>query len=254
MLKEIIQHKKEELENYVFDQTPFTGERVSLKAALLTPHHEVGLIAEVKQASPSKGTFTHSFDPIAIAKSYEDAGADAISVLTDKKFFKGSPMYLKQVKATVTLPVLRKDFIIDERQIAETLSMGADAMLLIAAALSPKKLYEFYQRAYENGLECLVEVHNKEELAGVLSVFQPEIIGINNRDLKTFNTTLDTTEAVLPYVPKDSVVVSESGILTAQDIERLSKNGIHGALVGEALMKAETPEKGIQGLFEVEMQ
>ncbi|GGH78962.1 indole-3-glycerol phosphate synthase [Pullulanibacillus pueri] len=249
MLETIIQSKKEEIKKTQFEAGRFEGLRYSLKKALLNPNQSVGLIAEVKQASPSKGVFTTAFDPEHIAKSYESAGADAISVLTDQKFFKGSISYLKLVKQAVHLPVLRKDFIIDERQIDESVAIGADAILLIAAALEPKKLHEFYLKAYEGGLECLVEVHNRQELEALLEEFHPEIIGINNRDLKTFYTTLDTTKEVLPFIPETSVSVSESGILAPEAIDTLKRLGVNGALVGEALMTAETPERGIHYLF-----
>lgn len=250
MLNDIIAKKKQELKNdaprkIMNRESPHR----SLKAALQNANRPVGLISEVKKASPSKGLFAEQFEPEKIASAYEAAGADAISVLTDQSFFQGSAENLISVKRHVQIPVLRKDFIIDERQITESDAIGADVILLIAAALSPQRLYAFYQRAKQLGLECLVEVHNGDELDRLLDVFVPEIIGINNRDLTTFKTDIQHTEDLLRDVPPESLLISESGIKNNHDIGRLERLGVHGVLVGEALMTSSTPEEGIRNLF-----
>ncbi len=177
------------------------------KSRLATP----AVIAEVKKASPSKGVIRADFDPRAIARSYESAGATCISVLTDEAFFQGLDQYLIDIRATVALPVLRKDFIIDPYQIAEARAMGADCILLIVAALQPQQLRDYYAAARDFGLDVLVEVHDRAELDRCLAL-SPAIIGINNRDLRTFETRLSTTFDLLPDIPNDVVVVTESGI------------------------------------------
>jgi indole-3-glycerol phosphate synthase len=249
VLKTIIETKREELKTFVQPEPILKRSKQSLREALLHPHRSIGLIAEVKKASPSKGTFCSHLDPVDVAKRYEASGADAISVLTDRTYFKGDREYLKGIKAAVDIPILRKDFIIDSRQIEESKRIGADAILLIVAALAPKKLYELYKEAKAMDIECLVEVHNREELDELLNVFQPQIIGINNRNLNTFETTIQTTINMLPHLPPGSVVVSESGFKHFTDLAKILDYGVDGILVGEALMTAETPEKGIQRLF-----
>lgn len=248
MLEEIVLQKKEELKTLVLPDKNNVP-HYSLKQALTHPHHILGLIAEVKKASPSKGVFVEDFHPLDIARAYETSKADAISCLTDQKFFQGHRDYLAEIKRDVHLPVLRKDFIIDERQVEESARMGADAILLIAAILDPTHLHELYLKAQENEMEALVEIHTIEELESVLSIFEPEIIGVNNRKLQTFDTNLVTTEFLASTIPDHIVTVSESGIRTAEDIKRLSHLHINGVLVGETLMKATTPEEGIQSLF-----
>ncbi|MGV3488088.1 MAG: indole-3-glycerol phosphate synthase TrpC [Tuberibacillus sp.] len=249
MLETIIKTKIEELKHFSSPVPIETKQKRSLRDALIHPKRKIGLIAEVKKASPSKGTFKETINPTDIASRYERAGADAISVLTDRTFFKGNREYLKAIKSVVNIPVLRKDFIIDERQLEESVQIGADAILLIAAALPPNKLYDFYRQASGLGLECLVEVHNREELERLLDVFQPQILGINNRNLNTFVTTIATTLRLLPFLPKDSVVVSESGFKTNEDVSRILPFGVNGILVGEALMTAASPEEGIYRLL-----
>lgn len=249
MLDRILTTKREELKSFVQPAAVDFQNPRSLREALLNPHHAVGLIAEVKKASPSKGTFKEIIDPAEIAQNYEAAGADAISVLTDRTYFKGHTDFLKVVKGAVNIPVLRKDFIIDERQIEESKRIGADAILLIAAALSPQRLYRLYNEADALGIECLVEVHNREELERTLDVFQPQILGINNRNLNTFETTIETTLEMLKFLPKECVVVSESGFKHGQDVARIIGTEVKGILVGEALMTARSPEEGIQNLF-----
>lgn len=249
MLEQILQTKREELKHFVLPEQNEKTPRVSFFEALSHPNRALGLISEVKKASPSKGVFKETLDPAEVGKLYEKGGADAISVLTDHSYFQGSNANLIKVKKEVSLPVIRKDFIIDRRQIEESERIGADAILLIAAALTPNQLHEFYQEANERGLDSLVEVHNAEELEAVLSVLKPKILGINNRNLKTFETTLRVTEELLPNVPKECLVISESGVLKREDVDFLLSLKVNGALVGEALMRAATPEIGIQQLF-----
>ncbi|WP_017728025.1 indole-3-glycerol phosphate synthase TrpC [Halalkalibacterium ligniniphilum] len=248
MLEKIIQTKREEVEHLELpEQVEVT--KYSLYEALRKPNRSVGLLAEVKKASPSKGLIREDFEPVKIAKGYEEGGADAISVLTDQLYFQGHRDYLTAVKRSVHLPVLRKDFIIDERQIEESERIGADAILLIVGTVPIETLHHFYKIAHEIGLECLVEVHSKEELEELLSTFTPTLIGVNNRNLKTFETDLAQTELMSEMIPKDSLFLSESGIFNRSDIERVAQAGAAGVLVGESLMRARTPQEGIYHLF-----
>jgi indole-3-glycerol phosphate synthase len=200
----------------------------------------MALIAEVKKASPSAGVICADFDPVRIAQEYEAAGASCLSVLTDEKFFQGSLTYLKQIRAAVSLPLLRKDFIIDERQIMEAVDWGADAILLIAAILSEGQLSRFHNLATEAGLAALVEVHDEEELDRAMAI-KARLIGVNNRNLKTFTVDLGTTErlALKLYTntDEDTLLVAESGIFTRADVERLERCGARAVLVGESLMR-----------------
>jgi len=203
----------------------------------LTKKNTMAVIAEVKKASPSKGIISKDFNPIEIAKEYQNAGAGAVSVLTETEFFLGSDQYLMDVKKTVSLPVLRKDFIIDEWQIYQAKLIGADAILLIAAILDDNKLSSFLKLAKELQLYCLVETHDSEEVKRVVQCGS-EIIGINNRNLRTFEVSLDITEKLLQYIPRDSIKVSESGIKDNNDIIRLDKLGVDAVLIGETLMRS----------------
>jgi indole-3-glycerol phosphate synthase len=218
------------------------GGQRDFAAALRKPHRGgVGLIAEVKKASPSAGVICADFDPVRIAKQYEAAGADCLSVLTDEQFFQGSLEYLQQIRQAVKLPLLRKDFIIDERQILEAIEWGADAILLIVAILSDAQLKHFHVLAMEAGLAALVEVHDQAELDRALAV-GAHLIGVNNRDLKTFKVDLATTERLAERMRRSSgtalpLLVAESGIRTSADVERLAKCGAQAILVGESLMK-----------------
>lgn len=214
------------------------GERRDFIAALKNPRvGKIGLIAEVKKASPSMGVICKDFDPVRIAKEYEAAGASCLSVLTDEKFFQGSLDYLRQIRAAVKIPLLRKDFIIDERQILEAIEWGADAILLIVAILSDEQLTKFHSLAIEAGLAVLVEVHDEEELNRALKI-SPALLGVNNRDLKTFKVDLATTEKLAPQITKSgSLLVAESGIHTRGDVERVQKCGAGAILVGESLVK-----------------
>jgi indole-3-glycerol phosphate synthase len=205
------------------------------------------VIAEVKKASPSKGVIRPDFDPEAIARAYEAAGASAISVLTDEQFFQGSLGYLRQVKQVVSLPVLRKDFVIDEYQVFEARAAGADAILLIVAALDRDALVNLMNRATEIGLQCLVEVHNEREMETAVDVCA-YLIGINNRNLYTFEVSLDTTAELLPMIPR-AKKVSESGIFTREDMIRLGAMGVDAVLIGEALMRERDIESKLRELI-----
>ncbi|QHT60545.1 indole-3-glycerol phosphate synthase TrpC [Paenibacillus lycopersici] len=197
----------------------------------------VGLIAEVKKASPSKGLIRADFDPVRLAQTYEQAGADCLSVLTDEDYFQGSNAYLTAVSEAVKLPLLRKDFTVDYRQIYEARLIGADAILLIAAILRPSKLGEFYDIAKSIGLDVLVEVHNEEEMQDALGLGKATLVGINNRNLHTFVTDLHTTERLIGAVPAGVTVISESSIATPEDIAFVRACGAKGVLVGESLMR-----------------
>ena len=216
----------------------------ALRAATRNTQHatRVGLIAEVKKASPSAGIICKDFDPVRIAKEYEAAGASCLSVLTDEKYFMGSLDYLRQIREAVKLPLLRKDFMIDERQILEAIEWGADAILLIVAILDDARLKRFHSLARDAGLAVLVEVHDEVELERAMAI-GAELIGVNNRDLKTFNVDLANTERLAAQLfstldPRPStLLVAESGIRTRADVERLAKCGASAILVGESLVK-----------------
>lgn len=206
--------------------------------AALTAGSSVHLIAEVKKASPSKGVIRENFDPCEIAQIYAANGAACLSVLTDEKYFQGKLEYLRRIREIVDVPLLRKDFIVDPWQIAESRAAGADAILLIVAALGPKELRSYLKIAGEYGLAALVEVHDREEMAEALDA-GADLIGINNRDLHTFRTSLAVTLDLVASLTPDPnrVLVSESGIFTHEDVTRLQKVGVHAVLVGEALMR-----------------
>ena len=208
-----------------------------------------GVIAEVKKASPSKGVLRPDFQPAAIAQSYAEHGAACLSVLTDVQFFQGSVDYLRQARAACALPVLRKDFMVDLYQVYEARAMGADAILLIVSALDHGLMAELEACALELGMDVLVEVHDGEELDAALKLRTP-LVGINNRNLRTFEVTLDTTLGLLDRIPQDRLVVTESGILGAADVARMRAANVHAFLVGEAFMRAENPGRELQRLFE----
>lgn len=201
-------------------------------------HRPCAIIAEVKRSSPSKGRIREQFDPVQIARIYQEHGAQAVSVLTDEQFFEGKGAYLAAIKKTIALPLLRKDFVIDSYQIYETRILKADALLLIAAILEQGQLREYIRLAGHLGLAPLVEVHTEKELAKALAA-GAEIIGINNRDLQTFSTDLKRTLELVPSIPKGKIIVAESGITTRKDIELLMEAGVHCFLIGEALMRAD---------------
>lgn len=208
----------------------------------------INIIAEIKKASPSKGIIREDFDPVEIALAYEANGATAISILTEEKFFKGSLVFLSSIREKVSLPLLRKDFIFDHYQLVEARVCGADAVLLIAAVLDDDTLKSLLDGASELGLSALVEVHNEEELERTVQS-GAELIGINNRDLKTFVTDIETTRRLIPLVPDDRVIVSESGINTRADIESLKSAGAGAFLIGEALMREPQPGEKLKELL-----
>jgi indole-3-glycerol phosphate synthase len=206
------------------------------------------VIAEIKKASPSKGVIRADFHPAQIAQSYQQGGAACLSVLTDQEYFQGSPDYLKQARAACALPVLRKDFMIDEYQVAEARAMGADCILLIAAALPLAQMQALEAAAQALGLAVLVEVHNAEELEMALQLNTP-LLGINNRNLRTFEVSLQTTLDLLPRIPQSRIVVTESGIFTAQDVALMRQHAVHTFLVGEAFMRQAEPGAELAKVF-----
>jgi indole-3-glycerol phosphate synthase len=216
------------------------------RAALLEAEG-VALIAEVKKASPSAGVIRENFDAVETARAYERGGASCISVLTDAPFFQGSPDFLPAIREAVGLPLLRKDFLLDPVQIDEARALGADACLLIVACLSPSRLDEMTAAVDENGMEALVEVHDDDELDVALEA-GADLIGINNRDLRTFDVDLGTAERLAARVPGDAVLVAESGIRTPDDVLRLKACGIRAILVGETLMRAANIESAARAL------
>jgi indole-3-glycerol phosphate synthase len=221
----------------------FTGAiRVKIAAG------QAAVIAEIKKASPSKGVLRADFRPAEIAASYAQHGAACLSVLTDAQFFQGSAEYLKQARAACALPVLRKDFMVDEYQIYEARAMGADAILLIAAALDVVQMKAFEALAHSLGMAVLVEVHNGEELDAALQLGTP-LIGVNNRNLRTFEVSLQTTLDLLPRIPQNRIVVTESGILKAEHVRLMRGNRVNAFLVGEAFMRADDPGAELAKVF-----
>lgn len=207
------------------------------------------VVAEIKKASPSRGVIREDFQPIQIAVSYADGGATCLSVLTDHDFFQGAEANLQLARAGCSLPVLRKDFIIDPYQVYEARAIEADCILLIVAALDDERMHELAQLAKELGMDVLVEVHDPGELERSLTLDLP-LVGINNRNLRTFETSLRCTLDLLDRVPSDRLVVTESGIHTREDVALMRKNGVHAFLVGEAFMKAEQPGEALKALFD----
>ncbi len=206
------------------------------------------VIAEIKKASPSKGVIRENFNPPEIAKSYDAAGAACLSVLTDVDFFQGADAYLQSVREAVTLPVIRKDFMVDEYQVYESKAIGADCILLIVAALDKSQLTDLNSLASELGLDVLVEVHNQSELDLALEM-PNKLVGINNRDLHSFDVTLDTTLSLLPNIPSDKIVITESGIHVSEDVALMRKNQVNGFLVGESFMRHTDPGVKLKELF-----
>ena len=241
MLEKIVADKKEELKQRkkavpVSELEAHIARRAApLDFASALKGDDVRLIAEVKRSSPSKGILRPEFDPVALARVYTDNGAAAISVLTESKYFGGHINHLSEIRKEVEIPLLRKDFIYDPYQVYESRACGADALLLITAILEPEQLTELSALSHELGLSCLVEVHNEKELEIALRS-GTRIIGINNRDLKTFGVDIGNTQRLRPLVLEDRIVVSESGISRRQDMEYLKKLGVDAALVGEALL------------------
>ncbi|WP_018755326.1 indole-3-glycerol phosphate synthase TrpC [Paenibacillus terrigena] len=219
------------------------------KALSTGRHRAMGLIAEVKKASPSKGLIRPDFHPVALAKGYEEAGTDCISVLTDTPYFQGSNAYLSAVREAVNVPILRKDFIIDERQIYEARLIGADAVLLIAAILTKQQINSYLATAKSIGLDVLVEVHDRAELETVLDLGTATLIGVNNRNLHTFATNIRTTEELIGLMPQGITNVSESGISSSADMTYLQSIGAHAVLIGEHFMRQKSVEQAIVDLM-----
>jgi len=217
------------------------------RAALLN-HDGVAVIAEAKKASPSKGVICPDFDPVAIALDYEAGGAQAISVLTDEQYFQGSLAYIPLVRAAVKLPVIRKEFIIDEIQIRQSALFGADAILLIAAILDQQQIADYQTLAQELGMDTLVEIHDEEEAAKAMAAGSL-LIGINNRNLRDFTVDLNTTFRLMAELPQKMPVVSESGIRDHRDMEQLARHGVAAALVGESLMRLADRRQGLRDLI-----
>jgi indole-3-glycerol phosphate synthase len=206
------------------------------------------IIAEIKKASPSQGVIREDFQPVTIGLDYAMSGATCLSVLTDKEFFQGSEVYLQMVRERCPLPVLRKDFMIDPYQVYEARALGADCILLIVAALDDGRMHELAELAAGLGMDVLVEVHNEEELHRALRLNTP-LIGINNRNLRTFETSLQTTLDLKAQIPEDRLIITESGIHTPADVQLMIGNGIHAFLVGEAFMRADSPGQKMRELF-----
>ncbi len=258
ILKKILDRKAEELilrNNHVSlhelvsqckTALPVRGFVAAIKAKISAG--EAAVIAEIKKASPSKGVLRENFNPAEIARSYASAGAACISVLTDIDFFQGADRYLQQARNACALPVLRKDFVIDPYQVYESRALGADCILLIVAALSDAQLDELAALATSLGLDVLVEVHDEEEMQRALRINLP-LVGINNRNLRTFETCLETTLDMLARVPSDRIVVTESGILAVSDVEKMRAAKVNTFLVGEAFMRADSPGEQLSKLF-----
>ena len=218
----------------------------ALSAKIAAGH--AGVIAEIKKASPSRGVLREMFVPADIAASYERHGAACLSVLTDARFFQGAPAFLEQAREACMLPVLRKDFMVDAYQVFEARAMGADCILLIAACLDDAQMADLEAQAHALGMAVLVEVHDGVELARALRLTTP-LVGINNRDLRSFEVTLDTTLGLLGQVPADRLLVTESGILGREDVQRMRTSNVHAFLVGEAFMRAVDPGGALEALF-----
>lgn len=258
VLQNILQRKAEEiteraahmplheLSARVADAPPVRGFAAAIEAKIATG--QAAVIAEIKKASPSKGVIRADFDPAAIARSYEAGGAACLSVLTDVDFFQGADAYLQQARAACALPVLRKDFTIDPYQVVEARVLGADCILLIVAALDDDHLAELSGQAMDFGMDVLVEVHDLAELERALQVPAP-LLGINNRNLRTFEVSLDTTLSLQDAVPRDRRLVTESGIIGLDDVRRMREAGVDAFLVGEAFMRDPQPGAALQRLF-----
>jgi indole-3-glycerol phosphate synthase len=258
ILKKILQRKQQEiaerskrlpinlLQQLAENAEPVRGfvEAIERKLAV----GQSAVIAEVKKASPSKGVLRADFRPAEIALSYESGGAACLSVLTDQDFFQGHEDYLKQARTACQLPVIRKDFIIDPYQVFEARAIGADCILLIVAALDDDQLEQLSQLAIQLEMDVLVEVHNEEELHRAMVLNLP-LMGINNRDLHTFETSLETTIKLLNFIPDETIVITESGILGKEDVAFMREHGVNGFLVGEAFMRAEDPGEALANLF-----
>lgn len=258
ILKKIIKRKDEEIaertKNRPLEQlikeakiaSPVRGFIDSIKKRI--NNNEAAVIAEIKKASPSKGVMRENFNPAEIAKSYQQGGASCLSILTDVDFFQGSDEYLRQARAACDLPVIRKDFIIDPYQVYEARAMGADCILLIVAVLDNLKLNQLYSLARALGMDVLIEVHDEEELLRSLPL-DAELVGINNRNLRNFETSLNTTIDLLEQIPEGRIVVTESGIHTSDDVKIMRQHHVNAFLVGEAFMRVDNPGEELNKLF-----
>jgi len=256
-LDRIVVTKQEEVEQLKATLTVEHAERGIAKLpacrgfenALLNRRRSMGLIAEVKKASPSKGLIRADFEPVGLAQTYEAAGADCISVLTDQPYFQGASEYLTQIRHAVDIPLLRKDFIIDPLQIYEARLIGADAILLIAALLSQRQMQDYLQLAKDLGMDVLIEVHDETELADVLQLEGATLIGVNNRNLRTFEVDLEHTRRLIEQMPQGVTIVSESGISRSEDIRWLESIGAHAVLVGEHFMRQDDVAEAVHHLL-----
>ena len=254
-LETILTHKREEIR---LEQRRNTLERLRERPLFCEPRRSlvsalrvngISVIAEIKKASPSKGVIRPSLDHTQIARQYADGGASALSILTDVRFFQGKLFFVEDIRSVVSLPLLRKDFIIDSYQLYESKSYGSDAVLLIAAALDHNHLCELHDEASELGLECLVEVHSEQEIASLAGI-NVRLIGVNNRNLSTFETDLSTSIRLRTLLPKNAIAVSESGINTAGDLKSLAGHGYDAVLIGETLMKSDDPGRTLRVLLD----
>jgi indole-3-glycerol phosphate synthase len=254
ILEEILSNKRREVAQLkvtmprerLIEKPGYARTCLSLRAALAGK--DIAIIAEIKKASPSKNVIRVDFNPVKIAREYVDGGAAAISVLTDRRFFQGDIYYLTDVRPSVPVPILRKDFIVDSYQLTEAKAFGADAVLLIAAALRPEQMRALHAEATELGLECLVEVHNESELKA-FDWTGISLVGINNRNLSDFSVDVATTLRIASLLPPGVTIVSESGISGRADIEALAEHGIHAVLIGETLMRAPRPGEKLRSLL-----
>ncbi len=251
--QEIIERKQQASQGRLMEQalealmtSPVRGFVKSMQQRL--DANQAAVIAEVKKASPSKGVIREDFNPAEIAKSYEEGGASCLSVLTDIDFFQGADEYLKQARAACKLPVIRKDFIVDTYQVYEARAMGADCILLIVAVLSDEQIAKLYQLALDLKMDVLIEVHDEAELHRALP-FGATLVGINNRNLRNFETSLNTTIELLEQIPADRIVVTESGIHTTADVKLMRDHNVNAFLVGEAFMRADEPGAELKKLF-----
>lgn len=256
ILKEIVQKKKEKIvlakqnlpEEQLKEKINNLPARRPFIEAISKPRN-IGLIAEIKKASPSAGVIRHDFDAKSIASAYQEVGVQAISVLTEEDYFQGSLPYINEIKPLVSLPILRKDFILEPYQVYESRAFGADAILLLAELLTKENLSELMQIADNLGLDCLVEVHDERQLKKILTLKEVNLIGINNRDLHTLEVNFQITEKLFPLIPKNKIVVVESGIKTYQDVLFLKILGVNAVLVGTAFMEAQDIKKKVEELM-----